>query len=208
MSTHIVSTTAPLLYAVRNNPDILWSGYLVPGQALGTPLELIQSPDENTFLAAADGKTGNYQLLPGAGAKLLAGDIYAYGTGLVIVRQTHIRTLDAPETVPALFSVYRTGQTGVLDWVANEAVYVGTHRLYNTIEYVCLQKHTTQVDWTPPATPNLWSVYTATEAWVVGKAYKVGDIVTYLGLSYQCLQAHTSQADWHPDAVPALWKKV
>ncbi len=76
------------------------------------------------------------------------------------------------------------------------------------VEYVCLRAHTTQADWTPPATPALWQVYTAPSVnWAVGVAYKVGDIVTYTpdGKRYRCLQAHTSQAGWTPPVVPALW---
>ena len=43
-------------------------------------------------------------------------------------------------------------------WVAGEAVSVGDLRSYDGIVYRCIQSHTTQEDWTPPATPSLWEV--------------------------------------------------
>jgi hypothetical protein len=207
----IDATTQTLLWAVTNagGTAVIETGLTVPGNSTGSALPILSSADENTYLGLLNGKTGSYNPLPAAGTWLQAGDIYGYNGGLVIVRQSHIRTIYAPDTTPALFSVYRAGG-GVLDWVANEKVSVGMHRIYATIEYVCLQAHTTQVDWTPPVTPALWQVYAAQSPnWAVGVAYKVNDIVIYVpnGFTYKCLQAHTSQADWTPPAVPALWKK-
>lgn len=206
---HITTTTKPIYFATRSGANIIHTGELTVGGALGTPLTVINSDDENTFLGAVVGLAGSYLPLPSAGAQLMAGEIYGYGGGLVIVRQSHIRTTHAPADVPALFSVYRAGATGALDWIANEPVVVGTLRKYNNKTYRCLQAHTTQTDWTPPATPALWVEVTVTTpgAWAVGVAYKVNDIVTYNGSTYKCLQAHTSQATWTPPAVPALWQK-
>jgi hypothetical protein len=44
-----------------------------------------------------------------------------------------------------------------INWAPGEAVVTGDVRRYEGISYVCLQGHTTQADWTPPATPSLWS---------------------------------------------------
>jgi len=98
--------------------------------------------------------------------------------------------------------------------VVGEPVTVGMHRLYGGIEYVCLQAHVTQADWTPPLTPALWQVYTPPpppeSEWTYPVAYAIGDIVWYGTPSdrYQCRQAHTSQAGWTPPAVPALWLRL
>ncbi len=180
------------------------------GQCTGVnnALTVITAEGETAFLAAAQ-SIGAYKPLPPAGTWINAGEIYGYNNGAVIIRQSHVRTADAPADIPALISVYRPTQTGALDWVANEPVMVGALRVYNSVTYRCLQAHTTQIDWTPPAAPALWAVNTVTPgAWAVGVAYKIGDVVTYSGSSYRCLQAHTSQAGWTPTAAATLWLKL
>jgi hypothetical protein len=156
-----------------------------------------------------------YPELPASGW-LDAGDIYAYGDDLLIVRQSHERTIYSPEQTPALFSVYRIddGST-VLTWVANETVIAGDRRTYGGLTYECIQAHTTQSDWTPDTTPALWQVYQepTAGAWAYPVAYTGdntagvgdGDQVTYSGRLYRCLQSHTSQVTWTPDVTPALW---
>lgn len=208
----IKPTDRPVYFAVENAGQIGLTGKTEIGEVTQTAAgkTVHYDADENAFLGKAAGKATNYNPLPAAGASLLAGEIYGYGGGLVIVRQSHTRTEHAPADVPALFSVYRAGG-GVLDWVANETVTVGMHRRYGGVEYVCLQAHTTQADWIPPATPALWLVYAPPSPnWAVGVAYKIGDVVLYVpnGLTYRCIQAHTSQAGWTPPAVPALWQVV
>jgi hypothetical protein len=170
-------------------------------------LTVVTAEGEAAFLDAAKA-IGVYKPLPATGTPLQAGKIYGYNNGLVIVRQSHNRTDDAPPDVPALFSVYRSGQ-GILAWTANEAVVIGTQRTYSGQTYKCLQAHTTQIDWTPPSVIALWALVPVGNVWAAGVAYKVNDIVTYTpnGFTYKCLQAHTSQAGWNPPAVPALWKK-
>jgi hypothetical protein len=152
-----------------------------------------------------------YDPLPASGL-MTAGEVYQYNGGLVIVRQSHQRTAFTPEQTPALFSIFRPAIEGILTWVANEKVDAGSHRTYLTIEYVCIQTHTTQVDWTPDRTPALWKPVVTppvTGNWAYPVAYKVNDIVIYApnGFTYKCLQAHTSQAGWSPPVVPALWQK-
>lgn len=211
---YLVATDRPLIWAAEYNGKIFVSDIAPIGGKIGIPpsLTAYSDTDENTFLGKVVSKAVDYKPLPPAGTQLQAGEIYGYNGGLVIVRQTHIRTEHRPEDVPALFSVYRADQTGPLAWVANERVEVGTLRTYGGKTWKCLQAHTTQVDWTPPQVPALWADATVQPpgVWAVGVAYKVGDIVTYTpnGLTYQCLQAHTSQATWTPPAVPALWKKL
>lgn len=205
----VLATTKPVLFAATVSNSVVNTGLVEIGGAVAS-INLITAEDENTFLGAVAGKAASYRPLPPMGTQLETGEIYGYNNGLVIVRQSHVRTEHKPEDVPALFSVYRAGG-GVLDWVANERVELGTQRKYNTVIYECIQAHTTQSDWTPPATPALWRLYVVPSPnWVAGVAYKVNDVVLYVpnGFSYKCLQAHTSQAGWNPPAVPALWAKV
>ena len=135
------------------------------------------------------------------------------------MRQSHDRTIYAPEDVPALFSVYREGAADTLDWVANERVEVGFRRLYGDVLYECIQAHTTQTDWTPPAVPALWKLVQeepGPDAWAAGITYVGdntagagnGDVVAYNERLYRCLQTHTSIATWTPPAVPALWLDI
>jgi hypothetical protein len=190
---------------VTNGSDIIKTGVTVVGNTTISALTFIANADENEFLGAAAGKAGAYDPLPPQGTMLEAGDMYAYAGGLVIVRQSHVRTEHAPADVPALFSVYRAGG-GALEWVANERVEIGTRRMYNSVLYEAIQAHTTQADWAPTATLGvLWRAVATTPEWEVGVLYRVNDEVTYQGVRYRCRQQHTSIATWAPPVVPALW---
>ena len=64
---------------------------------------------------------------------------------------------------------------------------MGDRRRYNDLLYRCVQAHTSQADWTPPAVPALW-VRTSTEEWPewiqptgAHDAYAKGDKVTHNG---------------------------
>ena len=67
------------------------------------------------------------------------------------------------------------------NWEVGVAYAVGDRRQYNGLLYRCVQAHTSQADWTPPAVPALW-VRTSTEEWPewiqpqgAHDAYKKGD---------------------------------
>lgn len=158
-----------------------------------------------------DSESDAFPSLPASG-RLEAGAVYQHGDGAVIVRQSHERSIYAPEDTPALFMVWRENASTTLEWVAGEQVIVGTRRMYGGVEYECLQSHVTQGDWAPPATPSLWAVVVAepepSAEWAVGVSYKVGDVVTYQGRAYRCLQAHTSISTWTPAAVQSLWQAL
>ena len=149
--------------------------------------------------------------LPSSGT-LKVGEIYSYGSGAVMVRQTHERTIYTPEQTPALFSFWRDNASAELAWMDGENVEKGWKRTFGGKTYECLQAHQTQADWTPTATIGvLWKevvVIPADNAWAVGIAYKVGDIVTYLGKRYSCRQAHTSISTWTPTAAASLWLSI
>lgn len=205
----IEPTDKAMHVAAIHDGQVYLAQVIEPGQAIAAP-SLVGSEDENEFLGAVAGKAGDYNPLPQPGEWCEAGEIYGYNGGLVKCRQSHYRTEHDPEDVPALWSVYRP-EGGVLEWVANEPVTVGTRRTYDGVLYECIQSHTTQTDWQPDRTPALWrELITApqTGAWAVGVSYKIGDRVIYNGATYECIQAHTSQAGWTPAAVPALWRKL
>lgn len=153
--------------------------------------------------------TNLYPALPSlVGTLLTIDEIYSYDGGMVIVRQTHERTIYPPDETPALFSVYRANTLG-LAWVEFENVVKGDQRTYLGNTYKCLQSHQTQQSWNPVLTAGvLWSLLVTTSAWAYPVAYTVNQEVTYQGHTYKCLQAHTSQAGWTPPVVPALWQLV
>ena len=102
--------------------------------------------------------------LPVEGEKVDRG-VYQYGEVRLVCRQAHVRTHFTPEETPALFIVQQVG-SGVLPWIAWEAVVKedlfktppveASLREYQGVTYKCIQSHTTQPGWTPPAVPALW----------------------------------------------------
>lgn len=86
-------------------------------------------------------------------------------------------------------------------WQAGTAYTVDERIRYNSTLYRCVQAHTSQADWTPDATPALWTVVSLDEwpEWVqptgAQDAYRVGDKVSHNGKHW------TSDVDanvWEP----------
>jgi hypothetical protein len=46
----------------------------------------------------------------------------------------------------------------VIEWAPGQVVAPGDLRTYEGVTYSCIQGHTTQAHWTPPAVPALWGV--------------------------------------------------
>lgn len=70
-------------------------------------------------------------------------------------------------------------------WEIGVNYSVGDRRQYNGLLYRCVQAHTSQADWIPPAVPALW-VRTSTEEWPewiqptgAQDAYSAGDKVSH-----------------------------
>ena len=151
--------------------------------------------------------TQNITELPEIGQPVYKDSLYKSDEGLVKCVQTHNMTIYKPSEVPALFSFFRENSDDLL-WIPNEQVKLGWKRMYNGMQYECIQSHMTLEAWTPTATLGvLWKAIVTTSEWVAGVSYKVGDIVTYYGSTYRCLQAHTSISTWYPSIVPSLWAK-
>ena len=88
-----------------------------------------------------------FPALPESGY-LEEGVIYSYNNGAVMVRQSHERTIYAPELTPALFTFYRENKEGQ-EWIPQEPVELNNTRTYQGKIYKCIQPHVTQSDWTP-----------------------------------------------------------
>lgn len=58
----------------------------------------------------------------------------------------------------AIDEVTATEHTDVFaEWEPNVRYVLGNLRTYEDVLYKCVQEHTSQADWTPPATPALWA---------------------------------------------------
>ena len=112
MATHIVAADRPVYYALSYAGDVIAADVLPVGNNMGTPLACVSDADEAAFCGKAAGIVSEYNPLPEAGRWCEAGQIYGYDGGLIICRQSHVRTAHAPEDTPALWIVYREGADG------------------------------------------------------------------------------------------------
>ena len=96
-------------------------------------------------------------------------------------------------------------------WQAGTAYTVDERIRYNSTLYRCVQAHTSQADWTPDATPALWTVVSLDEwpEWVqpIGAqdAYAKGDKVSHNDKHW------ISEVDgnvWEPGIYDNLWSEV
>ena len=77
-------------------------------------------------------------------------------------------------------------------WAADTAYAVDDRIRYERTLYRCVQSHTSQADWTPPATPALWTVVSLDEwpEWVqptgAQDAYMTGDRVSHNDKHWIC----------------------
>ena len=194
----------PIYIQLSDGSSVFHNDVTEIGNITATVADVVQSEDVNEFLGLIDSNADQYSVLPDVGELVEADTIYNYEGTVVLRRQTHNRIIYPPSETPALFVVYKEdGDT--LDWVANEQVYAGTERVYESITYVCLQAHVTQNDWIPPNTPTLWTIKSVSGEWQAGVNYEVDDEIVYEGVNYICLQVHTSQIGWEPPNLPALW---
>lgn len=100
------------------------------------------------------------------------------------------------------------------EWQTGTAYTVGALARHDGTLYRCVQAHTTQGDWTPPAVPALWTPVKVTtgptvDEWVqpTGQhdAYQTGDRVTFDGAVWESTIVDNV---WSPSAHPAGWAKV
>jgi len=151
--------------------------------------------------------------LPKTGTLINIGELYTHDGQVYRVRQSHKVTAYNPDDIPALFTVYRK-ETDDMAWIDGEKVDVGAIRLYKDKKYTCIQAHQTQSDWTPPATPTLWEVYSEepvneVSEWVqptgAHDAYQIGDQVLFNGSTYESV---INANVWSPTVYPAGWCEI
>lgn len=207
---YITATDRPVFWAVTKGVNTLAAGQQPPNSITftGEDKAILSDVSENAFLGKVAGKAGSYKPLPASGW-LEAGDIYGYNGGLLMVRQSHLRTGDRPEDVPALFTVYREGAGDVLEWVKGEQVQVGQRRTYDGKTWEVVQAHVTE--YAPPLVLALWKEVSTAQIpeWIqptgAHDAYKKGDRVTHNGKTWEStLDANV----WEPGVVAGLWVKV
>ena len=151
--------------------------------------------------------------LPSSGT-LKMGEIYSYGNGAVMVRQTHERTIYTPEQTPALFSFYRDNASAELAWMEGEKVEAGWKRTFNGKTYECLQAHQTQVGWEPTNASALWKEVQGEEipVWVqptgAHDAYNIGARVHYPTITDPIYESLINGNVWSPVAYPSGWRLV
>lgn len=118
---------------------------------------------------------------------------------------------------------------GLAVWSGNSKAYsVGQQVVYGTEAYSCIQAHTSEANWMPPATPALWKdlgacsgiVPTPVSTFVNcaslplwssnGSLYTVGELVYYSPNNsvYKALVAVYGYAVYAPPAVPNVWQFV
>jgi len=117
-----------------------------------------------------------------------------------------------PEDIADLVGLYDP-------WIADEAVAVGDIRSYEGKLYKVVQAHTTQADWTPDATPALWTEIAPPETEdgeeivplcrdVVGghDAYSLGEMCQET--DGEIYRSKVDGNGYRPSAYPANWEKV
>lgn len=94
-------------------------------------------------------------------------------------------------------------------WQSDTGYSTGDRRRHGDKLYRCVQAHTSLSDWTPDATPALWTKISVEEypQWVqptgAQDAYMIGDKVTFDGKRYvSVIDSNT----WSPSAYPQGWQ--
>ena len=125
--------------------------------------------------------------------------------------QMFAQTLTDEEAME-IATIYPTYEVGKA-YTVNEMLIYGVNTVGDPQLYRVVQAHTSQADWTPDATPALYTPIGLTEkgypVWSqptgAQDAYNTGDIVDYNGTLYKSL---IDGNVWSPEAYPAGWEKV
>ena len=111
--------------------------------------------------------------------------------------------------IATVYPAYEVGKA----YTVNELFTYGVNDVGDPQLYRVVQAHTSQSDWTPDATPALYTPIGLSEegypTWSrptgAHDAYNTGDIVDYNGTLYKSL---IDGNVWSPDEYPAGWEKV
>lgn len=109
------------------------------------------------------------------------------------------------------------------EWEAGVSVKVHEKRLYNNKLYRCRQGHTTQADWTPDISPDLWEIINESHAGTIDDPIPAERSMNYTyflyyldpedGLTYLCQYGDTQTQGtvtlaYLPHEVPTYFKVV
>ena len=101
------------------------------------------------------------------------------------------------------------------EWAVGKAYAADERIRYGDKLYRCVQAHTSQADWTPDATPALWTEVAKPGEIPVWKqptgaqdAYNKGDKVHYPTVSDPVYESLIDANVYSPEAYPAGWKKL
>jgi hypothetical protein len=99
-------------------------------------------------------------------------------------------------------------------WAADKSYAADERIRYGEKLYRCVQAHTSQADWTPDATPALWTEVAKPGEIPVWKqptgaqdAYNKGDRVWYPDRGTDIYVSTVDNNIWSPEAYPAGWEK-
>lgn len=98
----------------------------------------------------------------------------------------------------------------------NEMVTFGENEVGDPQLYRCVQAHTSQADWTPNATPALWTAIGLAPDMIpvwsqptgAHDAYNIGDRVHYPGKDDPVYESLVDGNVYSPEAYPQGWKTV
>ena len=100
-------------------------------------------------------------------------------------------------------------------WAADTAYALDIRVRYEDKLYHCVQAHTSQIGWEPPATPALWTEVAKPGEIPVWKqptgaqdAYNTGDLVHYPDADGPVYRSTIDNNVWSPDTYPAGWEVV
>lgn len=100
-------------------------------------------------------------------------------------------------------------------WAANTAYALDQRVRYGDKLYKCVQAHTSQSDWTPDATPALWTEVAKPGEIPVWRqptgaqdAYMTGDKVWYPDVDTTVYESLIDANVWSPEAYPQGWQAV
>ena len=100
-------------------------------------------------------------------------------------------------------------------WAAETEYIIGQRVRCENKLYKCVQAHTSQPDWTPDATPALWTEVAKPGEIPVWKqptgaqdAYMTGDKVWYPDVDTTVYESTIDNNVWSPEAYPQGWKVV
>src|SRR5690554_5894861 len=190
-------------WTVKQGGNLLHTGMTEPNQVTSTKYDIEGNEDANEL----------YPELPESGT-LTEGEVYSYNGGMVVIVQTHERTIYPPQLTPNLITFYRK-ETGDLEWIENENVEIGDVRTFEGVTYEAITAHTTLSTWIPSQTPTLWKIVQQGEeigVWVQPTgghdAYNEGDRVHFPTADDPVYESTINGNVWSPTSYPQGWNLI